>query len=69
MAVPKKQSSRSRRNMRRFSSSNRLRKITISTCPECGEPVRPHALCSKLTDCDGYKKRFESKGTSPQPQA
>ena len=46
MAVPKKKSSKSRRNMRRFSSSNRLQIVTISNCPDCQEPRRPHRVCS-----------------------
>lgn len=46
MAVPKKKSSRSRRNMRRFSSSNRLLKLTAISCPNCHETVRPHRVCT-----------------------
>jgi large subunit ribosomal protein L32 len=46
MAVPKKKTSRSRRNMRRFSSFNRLEKPTTNNCPSCSEPKRPHRICS-----------------------
>ncbi len=45
MAVPKKKVSRSRRNMRRFASGNRLEKPTIISCPACSEPTRPHRVC------------------------
>ena len=46
MAVPKKKVSRSRRNMRRFASGNRMDKTTLMTCPACSEPTRPHRICS-----------------------
>ena len=46
MAVPKKKISRSRRNMRRFAGGNKLAKPTISTCPNCSEPTRPHRVCA-----------------------
>jgi large subunit ribosomal protein L32 len=45
MAVPKKKVTRSRRNMRRFSSFNRLGKPTIIRCAQCSEPTRPHSVC------------------------
>lgn len=45
MAVPKKKVSKSRRNMRRFSSSNRLKKVTTAMCPSCNEVKRPHSVC------------------------
>lgn len=51
MAVPKKKVSRSRRNMRRFASGNKLAVPTIITCPECLMPTRPHRVCS----CGYYK--------------
>lgn len=46
MAVPKKKVSRSRRNMRRFSSFNRLTQPTVIKCPNCSEPTRPHCVCT-----------------------
>ncbi len=46
MAVPKKKVSRSRRNMRRFASGNRLDVPTTVTCPSCHEPKRPHCVCA-----------------------
>lgn len=46
MAVPKKKVSKSRRNMRRFASGNRLDKPTVITCPHCQEPTRPHRVCA-----------------------
>ncbi len=44
MAVPKKKVSRSRRNMRRFSSFNRLTPVTTIIDPITTEPVRPHTI-------------------------
>ncbi len=51
MATPKKKVSKSRRNMRRFASGNRMDKPTITTCPSCNEPTRPHSVCA----CGHYK--------------
>jgi large subunit ribosomal protein L32 len=51
MAVPKKKSSRSRRNMRRFAGGNRLLPVTVTTCPQCNSLTRPHSVCS----CGFYK--------------
>jgi large subunit ribosomal protein L32 len=45
MAVPKKKSSKSRRNMRRFAAGNKLDVTTLMTCPSCSEPTRPHRIC------------------------
>ena len=50
MAVPKKKSSKSRRNMRRFSAAYQLEIITLTTCPTCNDPVRTHRVCNK-PDC------------------
>jgi ribosomal protein L32 len=44
MAVPKKKSSKSRRNMRRFAGGNRLKKVTLITDPLTSEPTRPHRV-------------------------
>jgi large subunit ribosomal protein L32 len=46
MAVPKKKSSKSRRNMRRFAGGNKLAVTTLATCTNCSEPTRPHRVCS-----------------------
>ena len=50
MATPKKKISRSRRNMRRFAAGNRLEKTTLTNCPSCNEPTRPHRICK----CGNY---------------
>ena len=50
MAVPKKKSSKSRRNMRR--SHLKLDGATAVKCPQCTDPVKPHTVCKS---CGYYK--------------
>ncbi|KAF0138613.1 MAG: large subunit ribosomal protein L32, partial [Rhodospirillaceae bacterium] len=52
MAVPKKKTSKSRRDMRR--SHHALRRINVVECPNCGELKRPHHVCDR---CGHYKGR------------
>lgn len=52
MALPKRKVSKSRRDKRR--TGKRLTAPSISTCPECGEPVLPHRACPS---CGSYKGR------------
>jgi ribosomal protein L32 len=48
MATPKKKISRSRRNMRRFSTAYKLEEgFALTACPECGEQIRAHRVCGK----------------------
>jgi len=61
MATPKKKVSRSRRNMRRFASGNRMDKPTVVSCPSCNEQKRPHRICG----CGFY----DGKAVLPAPQA
>ncbi len=65
MATPKKKISRSRRNMRRFASGNKLGKPTVVTCPSCSEPKRPHRVC----DCGFYDKKAVLPSKKEQVQA
>ncbi len=44
MAVPKRRTSRSKRDSRR-ASAYKLPRVTISTCPNCDEPKLPHRVC------------------------
>jgi large subunit ribosomal protein L32 len=60
MAVPKKKTSPSRRNMRR--SHHALRAPVYSECSNCGELKRPHHIC---TSCGHYDERE----VTPQPAA
>ena len=52
MAVPKRKTSPSRRNMRR--SHHALTAPAYAECPECGELKRPHHLCPS---CGQYHGR------------
>ena len=51
MAVPKKKSSKSVRNMRR--SHLALTANAHSACPNCGEHKRPHHVCDSCGHYDG----------------
>ncbi|MEO7787433.1 MAG: 50S ribosomal protein L32 [Sphingomicrobium sp.] len=52
MAVPKRKTSPSKRNMRR--SHHALEVPSFQECPNCGELKRPHNLCSS---CGHYNGR------------
>lgn len=53
MAVPKRKTSKARRNSRR-SSVWKLDAPTLVKCSHCGEYKRPHRICS---NCGYYKGR------------
>lgn len=52
MAVPKKKTSQSRRNMRR--SHHALKTVNSAECSNCGAPKLPHHLCGA---CGHYNGR------------
>lgn len=52
MAVPKKKTSPSRRNMRR--AHHALKPVASMVCPNCGERKLPHHLC---LSCGHYNGR------------
>lgn len=52
MAVPKRKTSPSKRNMRR--SHHKLAAPAYNECPNCGEQKRPHHICGA---CGHYKGR------------
>ena len=52
MAVPKRKTSKSKRDKRR--THQKVATPTVSTCPECGEPTQPHHACPH---CGVYKGR------------
>lgn len=52
MAVPKRKTSTSKRNMRR--AHDHMSVSALSECPECGETVRPHHACGS---CGKYRGR------------
>ena len=51
MAVPKRKTSPSRRNMRR--SHHALTVVNHSECPNCGEQKLPHHVCGACGHYDG----------------
>ncbi|MEO5373471.1 MAG: 50S ribosomal protein L32 [Alphaproteobacteria bacterium] len=60
MAVPKKKTSKSRRNMRR--SHHALRRVSAVECPSCGELKRPHHVCGA---CGSYGGREVTSPVAP----
>jgi len=50
MAVPKQRKTKSRRNNRRMHIKSKH--PSLSTCPKCGKPVKPHTVCK---ECGFYK--------------
>ncbi len=53
MAVPKRRTSKTRKNKRRASSYT-LRKANMAECPQCHEIKLPHRVCKS---CGYYKNR------------
>ena len=54
MAVPKRKTSKARRDSRR-SANNNLTAPTLVECPQCHELKLPHAVCNKCGYYDGEK--------------
>lgn len=57
MAVPKKATSKSRRDMRR--SHHAITGTTLIHCPNCNDPVKPHRICPS---CGHYRGKEIVKG-------
>jgi large subunit ribosomal protein L32 len=53
MAVPKRKTSKSRRDRRRTAKS-RIALATTHSCPQCRAPKKPHHVCP---NCLTYKGR------------
>lgn len=62
MAVPKRRTSRSKRDMRR-ANHDKVVAPNLSPCPKCGEPVVPHRACAS---CGHYKGRSVKRGTQSE---
>jgi len=52
MAVPKRKTSKSKRDSRR--AQKKTQGLNLTTCPQCGEAKLPHTACSS---CGTYKGR------------
>lgn len=66
MAVPKKKTSKSRRNMRR--AHHALRPVSSMECPNCGEPKLSHHICGHCGYYDG-REVVAKQDTAEQPSA
>ena len=53
MAVPKKRTSRSRRDMRRAHDALKIT-VAVEACPSCGELKERHRMCAA---CGTYRSR------------
>lgn len=52
MAVPFRRTSKTKKRMRRTHLKKEVGALT--TCPNCGAPIRPHRVC---TNCGYYKNK------------
>jgi large subunit ribosomal protein L32 len=62
MAVPKKKTSKSRRDKRR--AQHGIESPRVNICPTCGQPKRPHRVCP---NCKTYKGRDVEPLATPLP--
>ena len=62
MAVPKKKTSKARRDKRR--AQHKIESPRLNTCPQCGRPKRPHRVCQT---CHTYRGREIDPLRSPAP--
>lgn len=62
MAVPKKKTSKSRRDMRR--AHHALKTVNVAECPNCGEIKRPHHVCGSCGHYDGREVVAEAAAAS-----
>ena len=60
MAVPKRRTSRSKRNMRR-ANHDKVTAPNLAACTHCGEPSIAHRACPS---CGYYKGRAVTEGTT-----
>lgn len=59
MAVPKRKTSRQRRDTRR--STHVAQPVAMTRCTNCGAPIRPHHVCGVCGQYRG-KQRVEIEG-------
>lgn len=62
MAVPKRRTTRSKRDMRR-ANHDKVTPTGVISCPNCGEITRPHRICGA---CGHYKGREVIAVEAPQ---
>jgi len=61
MGVPKKRTSKMRRNRRR-AANFKVAKVEVATCPNCKEPIAPHTVCRS---CGQYRGRAVTEAREP----
>ena len=59
MGVPKKRTSKMRRDRRRAANNNLRTAVQVIRCTHCNEPVLPHRACKA---CGHYKGREVIQG-------
>ncbi|HET9545990.1 MAG TPA: 50S ribosomal protein L32 [Gaiellaceae bacterium] len=62
MAVPKRKTSKSRRDKRR--ATHKLSAPVVIECPQCHQPKRPHRVCPT---CGTYRGREVEPFQAPAP--
>ena len=62
MAVPKKKTSKARRDKRR--AQHGIEAPRLNVCPQCGQPKRPHRVCPT---CHTYRGRDIEPLRTPAP--
>jgi large subunit ribosomal protein L32 len=62
MAVPKKKTSKARRDKRR--AQHGIQSPRVNVCPNCGSPTRPHHACPT---CKQYRGREIEPLRAPAP--
>ena len=65
MAVPKRRTSRAKRDQRR-AQHDRVSPPNVNLCPNCGEPSLPHRVCP---ECGHYKGRRVMQGRAEKLEA
>lgn len=64
MAVPKRKTSKARRDKRRGGSTHEVTSAPVNVCPNCGRPKRPHRVCPT---CQTYRGREVEPLRAPIP--
>jgi large subunit ribosomal protein L32 len=61
MGVPKKRTSKMRRDRRRAANNKLKSAVQVVACPNCGAAVMPHRVCPA---CGFYKGKKVSSGSA-----
>ncbi len=56
MGVPKKRTSKMRRDMRRAGNNSLKSAVQVSKCSSCGAPTMPHRICPSCGNYGGKKR-------------